>query len=433
MSSGLLIGLCLGAVAVSIILSYIYKLNTGIIAMGFAYLIGCFVMKMSVGEFISLFPVKIFFLLFSVCLFYGYPIQNGTMRILANNIIFRFRRQTRLLPFVLYFLAFFLGALGTSAPAISSLMAPVCIIIAHQTGIHYFVMLVLIAYGASAGTLVPWGQAGLIIRGIAEETEFASMANGLPFLVCVNMLVTGLVAVTAVYIVFKGYKAQHCEIEKPESLNPVQRKTLALLLVILSLVVIPSIINTLFPTPLGTKLVKLLDIQTLSILGAAICAMMKLGHEREVIVSVVPWNTIVLVMGVCMLMGVTGKTGLFDSIGNMANSTLSQTMIGCILVLICGFMSFFSGAQSVVMPLMVPIALQICSAGGFSPAALVSASCIGAVLTCISPFSTAGSLILSCVPNEKEARDLFDRQFLLTCLLFVIPEVLMAIGVYNIL
>ena len=77
--------------------------------MAFAYLIGCFILKLSINDVVGLFPVKILFLMFSVCFFYGYAIQNGTLQIIASHIIYRFRGRTKFLPFVLYFLAFFMA------------------------------------------------------------------------------------------------------------------------------------------------------------------------------------------------------------------------------------------------------------------------------------------------------------------------------------
>lgn len=79
---------------------------------------------------------------------------------------------------------------------------------------------------------------------------------------------------------------------------------------------------------------------------------------KKVLLESVPWNTIILVSGVCMLLGVTEATGIFGSVTDILNTNLSQTAIGCILVLLGGFMSFFSGAISVVVPLFLPMVPQ---------------------------------------------------------------------------
>ena len=425
--------ICLAAFALSIFISYHRKLNTGVLAMAFAYLIGCFILKLSINDVVGLFPVKILFLMFSVCFFYGYAIQNGTLQIIASHIIYRFRGRTKFLPFVLYFLAFFMAFLGAAAPAVSSFMAPVCIMIGASTGIHYLILLVLICLGSGAGTLVPWGQAGVIIRGIIEDSDFAADAAPISSNICVNMFITGLIALIIVYLLFKGYRASPCEIKKPEKLNTVQKKTLAVLLTVLALVLVPAILNTLHPMEMMQRFSRLFDIQMLSIVGAVVCALLRLGDEKKVLLESVPWNTIILVSGVCMLLGVTEATGIFGSVTDILNTNLSQTAIGCILVLLGGFMSFFSGAISVVVPLFLPMVLTVSAGGGHSPTALASAITIGAIMTCTSPFSTAGSFVLSCLPDGKMRDQIFGRQFLLTCLTFIVPVALMALGFYNIL
>lgn len=88
---------------------------------------------------------------------------------------------------------------------------------------------------------------------------------------------------------------------------------------------------------------------------------------KKVLLESVPWNTIILVSGVCMLLGVTEATGIFGSVTDILNTNLSQTAIGCILVLLGGFMSFFSGAISVVVPLFLPMVLTVSAGGGHSP------------------------------------------------------------------
>ena len=83
----------LAAVFVAIVLNNKTKRNTGLYAIAFAYLIGCFGMGMKVSALTQLFSVKILFLLMSVSLFYGYAVDNGTLQVLASQIIYRFQKD----------------------------------------------------------------------------------------------------------------------------------------------------------------------------------------------------------------------------------------------------------------------------------------------------------------------------------------------------
>ena len=68
-----------GAIILAIALGYKTRINIGLFAIAFAYLIGCFAMGMSPKEVINLWPLKIFFIIFSASLFYSFAIINGTL------------------------------------------------------------------------------------------------------------------------------------------------------------------------------------------------------------------------------------------------------------------------------------------------------------------------------------------------------------------
>ena len=70
--------LVVAAIVVAVALGYKTKINIGLFAIAFAYLIGCFGMGLSPSEVISMWPLKIFFIIFSVCLFYSFATVNGT-------------------------------------------------------------------------------------------------------------------------------------------------------------------------------------------------------------------------------------------------------------------------------------------------------------------------------------------------------------------
>lgn len=67
------------AIIVAIALGYKTKINTGLFAIAFAYLIGCFLLDMKAGELIKTWPVSIFFVIFAVSLFYNFALINGTL------------------------------------------------------------------------------------------------------------------------------------------------------------------------------------------------------------------------------------------------------------------------------------------------------------------------------------------------------------------
>ena len=411
--SGVII-LCLVGIFAAIGLNIKTKLNTGLFAIAFAYLIGCFGMGMSVSSLIGHFSVKILFLLVSVCFFYGYAVENGTLMALAGRMIYRFRNHTKLLPFVLFIVCFLLSVLGASPPAVASFMAPVCFAIAAQTGIHVLIMTVLITTGAGAGACVPWSSAGAVICGVVNETEYASQSFALALKICVNFFLAALTTLILLYIVFKGYRAKAIALERPEKLNATQKKNLAVIAVALAFLLVPAVIQAAFPNPVTAFLTQYCDTQMVSIFGAIACGLLRLGDERKILQYGVPWSTILAVCGVSMLLGVASEAGALELVGDLMGSRLPEAAIVAVLILVGGFMSFFTGGVTVVTPMLLPIALSVAAVRGTNLTWICSAAVLGALATGMSPFSTGGSLAVAGMPDDAERERLVNRQFAVT-------------------
>lgn len=417
--------LCLCAVLASIALGNRTRRNTGLFAMVFAYGLGCFGMGMKPSELIGLFSVKILFLLLSVSLFYGYAVENGTLTALAGRIIYCFRKQTRLLPFLLYLVCFLISVLGASPPVVCSFMAPVCFSIAAQTGLNPLLMCVLIATGSGAGACVPWSSAGAVISGIAVEAGYGAEAFGLSLKICLNFFLAALTALVILYLAFRGFRAKPLQLEKPKPLTRIQRINLAVILGALALLLLPPVIQIIRPNPIAAAVSRVCDTQMVSILGAVLCGFLKLADERQVIHKV-PWSTILTVCGIGMLLGVADRAGATEMAAGYLSSGISTRLIVLVLLLVGGFMSFFTGGVTVVIPMLLPLALQAAAAPGTNLTLLASAAALGGMATGMSPFSTGGSLVAAGMPGEEARAKLIGRQFAVT---FVVWAVVILFGV----
>lgn len=86
------------AIVISIYLGEKYEINTGLVALAFAYIIGCFVLGMSVDELLATFPIRLFIVIFSLALFFNFAVVNGTLEKIAHRLLYRFQDQTKWLP-----------------------------------------------------------------------------------------------------------------------------------------------------------------------------------------------------------------------------------------------------------------------------------------------------------------------------------------------
>ncbi|WP_242495700.1 hypothetical protein [Salinicola tamaricis] len=170
--------LVVGAIVVSIVLGYRFKLNIGLFAIAFAYLIGCFGMGMSPKEVIATWPLKIFFIIFSVCLFYSFAIVNGTLEKLAEHLMYRCRNVPSLMPFAIFLAATVISGLGAGYYTVLAFMAPITLLLCNRTGLSLIVGGMAVNYGALAGANFVSSQSGIIFRtlmtssGVSDNQAF---------------------------------------------------------------------------------------------------------------------------------------------------------------------------------------------------------------------------------------------------------------------
>lgn len=67
------------AIAASIVIGYRTKINTGIAAIIFAYLIGCFALGLKPKDIMGMWPTSTMFQIMTITLFYGIGNINGTL------------------------------------------------------------------------------------------------------------------------------------------------------------------------------------------------------------------------------------------------------------------------------------------------------------------------------------------------------------------
>jgi len=108
-----MISLAIGlALAISIAIGRVRKINIGLVAIPFAYIIGAFFMHMQPSAVIDLWPTHIFFVIFAISLFFGFAMANGTLAEIANGLLYRFRAAPVMLPVMIFLVSVLISALG---------------------------------------------------------------------------------------------------------------------------------------------------------------------------------------------------------------------------------------------------------------------------------------------------------------------------------
>ena len=399
MNSGILL---LIVIIAAIALGFATNINTGVIALGFAYIFGSFFLGLKPTAIQAFWPAKIFFVLFSVSFFYNYASNNGALDKLAKNILFKFGKSAKFLPFILMIVAWVMAAAGAGAYSIIALLAPISFIICEGIGMSKILIGMAVYLGAVAGGMAPTSSTGATGMSIIASSGFETTAFNYQMSVLLLATIMFFIDLVIIYFVFRGHRvdAQTVAFEKPEPYDSNQKKSLYLIGVFIVVLLVPYLLKFIFP---GSSLVALMmkynDVAFTAIILSFVAALLKIGDEKKAIMSV-PWTTIVMVCGISILVSVAVEAGTLDLIVSKVTGIENPTIVTVVMCLGAGIMSIFSSTTGVVLPTLYPTVQAISGITGILPAILFPAICIGSISTGMSPFSACGGILLGCVKES---------------------------------
>ncbi|ASF77427.1 hypothetical protein CBI29_02049 [Acinetobacter baumannii] len=402
--------LMLMALAVSIGLGYKTKINIGFFTIAFAYLIGCFGMGLKPSEVIELWPVKIFFIILSVTLFYNFALANGALEKLASHLLYKCRKFPQFLPLAIFFAATIIAGLGAGFYTVLAFMAPITLLLCKKTNMNMIIGGMAANYGALAGANFMTSQSGIIFRSLMENTGISSQTA---FSYSSGIFVLTLIIPIAVLGIYTLWNRKSNSIviedQKPEPFDKKQKQSIFLIILMMSIVLVFPILHLVFP---DVKTISFLnskiDIAFLAITFSLISLLMKLADEKKVI-ALVPWGTLIMICGVGMLIALGVKLGIITTLSEWLANNDPVWVIPVLLCLISAIMSVFSSTLGVVAPTLFPIVPALALTSGLNPLVLFICIVVGAQSTAISPFSSGGSLIMASAPADIDKTKFFNQ------------------------
>lgn len=397
------------AILLAIAIGYKTKINIGLFAIVFAYLIGSFGLDLTASQVVNFWPIKIFFIIFAVTLFYNVAMVNGALEKLASHLLYACRNFPILLPLAIFASATVIAALGAGFYTVLAFMAPMTLLLCQKTGMSKIIGGMAVNYGALAGANFMTSQSGVIFRGIMEGVGVEpAQAFTNSTAIFVTTLIVPIVVIGS-YLLFNHKKLNiNITAEKPAPFDPKQKQSLILIITLMAVVLIIPILNLIMPhNHLISFLNSKVDIGFMAIIFAVISLLLKLADEKKV-VAMVPWGTLIMICGVGMLIEVAIQAGVINELSDWVSTTIPFWVIPVAMCVIGAFMSLFASTLGVVTPALFPIVPAIAVATGYNPTILFVCIVVGAQASAISPFSSGGSLILGSTPQGVNQSQLFN-------------------------
>lgn len=399
------------AILLAIVLGYHTKINTGFFAIVFAYLIGCFAMGLKPKDVISGWPISTMFIILAVSLFYNFALVNGTLDKTARYLLYACRRFPALLPFALYFAAAVIAALGAGFFTVMAFMAPVTLLLCEDAKMDKLTGAVAVNCGALSGANFMTSGSGIIFSGLMENIGFGAQSFQFTGNIFIASVIFSILFIALFFFTTKENRhvGEGIVFEKPEPFTAVQKTNLYLILLMMIVVLIFPIFNRLFSNvKIISNINGKIDVGLVAIIFSVIALLLNLAPQNEVVAKV-PWNTILMICGVGMLINVAVKAGTIDLLAAWTGANIPTWALPIAFTAIAAIMSFFSSTLGVVCPALFPIVPQIAAATGIDPVVLFACIVIGGQSSAISPFSSGGSLVLGSCATEEDRNQMFPK------------------------
>jgi di/tricarboxylate transporter len=374
------------ALAVAIAVSCVTRLNVGLLAIAFAWIIGVYVGGMPVGTVMGGFPSQLFLTLAGVTLLFALAQSNGTLDRLAHHAVRGCRGHRGIVPIMFFVLVAALSSIGPGNIASAALVAPVAMPTAARAGIPLFLMAIMVGNGASAGSLSPFAPAGVVVNNL-----MAGM--GLPGheleTYAYNLLAHAVVAFGG-YFLFgglrlfgRGARAAVVVVEAPDDSGPFERRHWITLGAIAALIV--SVLFLGVNVGLGAFLAAVLVVLTGS------------GDDGDAIKRM-PWGVILMVCGVTVLVAVLEASQGVELLASLVAMLATRESVTAVVAFLTGAISVYSSTSGVVLPALLPMVPQLAEELGANPLAIAASMNVAGHLVDVSPLSTIGALCIASAP-----------------------------------
>lgn len=427
------------ALVAMFVIATFFPINIGILGFIGAFGVGAFMLGYDDKEILAAFPSSIVLTIIGVTYFFGMAKKNGTIDLLVNACIRAVRGRVTVVPWVFFFCASVLTALGTFSPAAVALISPAAMSFAARTRMSPLVMGIMTINGAHAGAFSPISVSGVLVCDIVESSGlsinpwtlfFASYGINLLLSVLTVVAYATLARTRGLEFSATGSAIADEPVETggtgsshagrtptgggsgtggtglltrpvltdvlvdaaPTPVTRVQKLTLALIGIVLVLV-----------------LVFHLPISFIAIAAGAVLAFTDLSKQNEAIAGI-SWSTVLLVAGMVTYISVLQEIGTIDHLAEMAITIGAPIVVAVVLCYVIGVTSAFASSTA-LLTAVIPMALPLLQTGALPVVGVVAALAISATVVDVSPFSTNGALVLANA--QGIARPRFYRQLLL--------------------
>jgi di/tricarboxylate transporter len=391
------------ALLIAIVISCFTPLNVGTLALGLALVVGVWLGGVKVATIIQGYPTSLFILLAGTTYLFAIAQANGTLDKVSKYAVKAVRGRAALLPIVLFVVAFGLSAMGPGQITISALLSGPAMLLADEVGISPLLMALVVGNGAQAGAMSPIAPPGIISKDLVAKMGLTDVSGYL----WLNMFIVHFAVSVLAYFLFGGLRLWRAGkngngataaavLNAP--VEPFTWQQLSTLFGILLLIV-------------GAVFFKV-DIGLSAFFIGALLSLFKAVDEGKAI-KAMPWNTILMVTGVTVLVNLMSNVGGMDLFASLIAKMSTANTVTLVAGFWSGLVSAYASTTGVILPAFLPMApplLKQLNSTELMP--LVSSIIVCGFVVDLSPLSTTGAVFISNAGPKADKNKLFRNMLI---------------------
>lgn len=402
-----------GFILLVLILGTRLRINIGLIALIFAFLLGTTAGGLSAGQVVNLFPVSLFLNFLIATFLFGFAGRNGTLKQLSEHLIYSCRNAGWLLGLLFFLVTALVAALGAGGAA-PFFMSALCFSLAAQSGIHPLLVPAAVWTASMVGGSTPWTSGYATNVGQLEIYFETSAASGYVMDFFIFRAVFYTVVYLVMFLALKGYRVNQIALamEKPKPFEQKQKMTLGIILGIIAMIVIPAAVQSVCSNPVTGWMAEHCSFQLLASVGIVLNILFQTAPYDEVLKERIPWDTLIMLSFTGMYMALASSMGIVDYMSQILQNAVPPFLIIPGVVLVMCVLSFFVSG-GVIIPMMLPLLPVLSAVSGAPAAAIYCAAQMGLTASSISPFSQGGAAALTGCADGEIRKKLVRQQTLL--------------------
>jgi di/tricarboxylate transporter len=407
--------LSLLALLVAIVLSCTSRINVGLLAIAFAWMIGTGPAGWRADQVAAGFPSSLFLTLTGVTLLFGLADTNGTLEQLARRVIRWSGGHPRIVPIIFFLAAGLLSSVGPGAISAVALLIPLAMAIGAQTGVPRVLTALMVANGANAGNLSPISAVGIIANSRMAEAGLGQHE----FKVWFANFAAHLIVALAAWLLFRRADPTP-RVPNDTTATPIADDAAPRTGLSRAQWLTTGVIGAWIVGVVGFEL----SVGLAAFAAASVVIATRLADETAA-VRRIPWGVILMVTGVTVLIGVLERTGGLDLFTALLAAIATPATINGTIAFVSGLISSWSSTSGVVLPAFLPTVPGLVEQlGGGHPLGIALSINVGASMVDVSPLSTIGALCVAAVVEPGAARRLFRHLLIWGLSMAVVASVL---------